>query len=887
MQRSWDNWNKYTDNDNKPLHGCIMFMVNLGNTVAPIYDKDGTPLNNPQLTDVYGRTQHQVFIEEDVIAYYYKYIGNGLWYTEQDIDPSDNSKWDLQYTSKSESFVGIENESKSTYAVNNIEDLRNIDAANVPSINGYKIITLMGYNEAGDKEPINYIWNSESTEPDDGGAIIATDLIKGRWIMVTPTEHLDVRHYGVFPSDSQNMLDQTLAIQYALTYANNHGLRLFFDTLVNTQYYKYYKLSNITLHPLQPIDVVDGVTFIDDDVEILSTQAKAFNGNPYFLNADTSLYSNYAKSSWNIKSLNKSKIYEDGLYIIDDHNKSTNVKNLTKFKVEVNDTISGLVCNLCNLYGIGVMTDSTFVNCEFNVRGGIGNNCNITGSRLTEYNFNGVPSLGTITSCTVDIQDFTHKLELYSRIATQLEFLNYDWQGVSLNSNYDIAGGAINGDRQVLNYKYFGSSGTSKLNESAGQHTYTFTNCTALSYMLDGNADNNVYIFNNCVGGLYFGNTNKEVTIIIQNGSNIELNTSLSKGTVVVDNSNVTFQGSKVYKKVNVINSTIIVDSLSTIEFSANDSILNGTNYISATSTIIKDTQINVEINSVSFMPDTSSPLYNNGNPVISFFMDNCILNAPHKLTGNIQGVVKVIGTWINNHSTITMPIIIDSNAYIDTDDSRHNYTYTNNSGTMRPISTISVTKNIVPNRTPTTGQSVSFTVEDYCYYNRQYDGSSFPCGGQPGVTVNGYALTTSYPEDVTAQNTTWFPDEANHYFARIKLFTIGTHNVNVKVQVYNDGSKITLDDTSMTGTQIRYNDTLTKPQILKDSYTFELSMDSTKCELLPYQIWYTGNPFEWNLLNLQITQDYGYSQSNTWESTLPSSANPDTYRIVQLDKEV
>lgn len=184
--RSWDNWNKYTDNDNKPLHGCIMFMVNLGNTVAPIYDKDGTPLNNPQLTDVYGRTQHQVFIEEDVIAYYYKYIGNGLWYTEQDIDPSDNSKWQLQYTSKSELFINIENESNSTYAVNNIEDLRNINVANVPSVNGYKIITLMGYNVSGDKEPINYIWNSESTEPDDGGAIIATDLIKGRWIMVTP-----------------------------------------------------------------------------------------------------------------------------------------------------------------------------------------------------------------------------------------------------------------------------------------------------------------------------------------------------------------------------------------------------------------------------------------------------------------------------------------------------------------------------------------------------------------------------------------------------------------------------------------------------------------------------------------------------------------------------
>ena len=350
---SFDNGNKYTDNDNKPLHGCIMFMVNLGNTVAPIYDKDGTPLNNPQLTDVYGRTQHQVFIEEDVIAYYYKYIGNGLWYTEQDIDPSDNSKWQLQYTSKSELFINIENESNSTYAVNNIEDLRNINVANVPSVNGYKIITLMGYNVSGDKEPINYIWNSESTEPDDGGAIIATDLIKGRWIMVTPTEHLDVRHYGVFPSNSQNMIDQTLAIQYALIYANNHGLRLFFDTLTNTQNYHYYKLTNITLNPINQIDLAKGVYFIDNDVTIHSQQSNAFNNDPYFLNGDTTLYSNYAKASWNIKALNKANTNECGTYIIDSSTSSTNVKAFQDWNVVVNSNITGYTLNSFNIYVIG------------------------------------------------------------------------------------------------------------------------------------------------------------------------------------------------------------------------------------------------------------------------------------------------------------------------------------------------------------------------------------------------------------------------------------------------------------------------------------------------------------------------------------------------------
>ena len=61
MNRSWDNWNKYTDNDNKPLHGCIMFMVNLGNTVAPIYDKDGTP---PFLSRIFFQKFKSLFLKQ-------------------------------------------------------------------------------------------------------------------------------------------------------------------------------------------------------------------------------------------------------------------------------------------------------------------------------------------------------------------------------------------------------------------------------------------------------------------------------------------------------------------------------------------------------------------------------------------------------------------------------------------------------------------------------------------------------------------------------------------------------------------------------------------------------------------------------------------------------
>jgi hypothetical protein len=96
--RNFDQWCRYLDNQGNPLHGCVQFMVKDGNTIAPIYDSDGTALDNPQITDIYGRTEHQVFIDVDVIAYFYKYIGNGIWSNQQNIDTSDVTKWELQYT---------------------------------------------------------------------------------------------------------------------------------------------------------------------------------------------------------------------------------------------------------------------------------------------------------------------------------------------------------------------------------------------------------------------------------------------------------------------------------------------------------------------------------------------------------------------------------------------------------------------------------------------------------------------------------------------------------------------------------------------------------------------------------------------------------------------
>ena len=725
MYRSFDNWNKYTDNDNKPLHGCIMFMVNLGNTVAPIYDKDGTPLNNPQLTDVYGRTQHQVFIEEDVIAYYYKYIGNGLWYTEQNIDPSDNSKWQLQYTSKSELFINIENESNSTYAVNNIEDLRNINVANVPSVNGYKIITLMGYNVSGDKEPINYIWNSESTEPDDGGAIIATDLIKGRWIMVTPTEHLDVRHYGVFPSNSQNMLDQTLAIQYALIYANNHGLRLFFDTLTNTQNYHYYKLTNITLNPINQIDLAKGVIFIDVDVTIHSQQSNAFNNDPYFLNGDTTLYSNYAKASWNIKALNKANTNECGTYIIDSNSSSTNVKAFQDWNVVVNSNITGYTFNSCNISGIGLIDTTSFTSCNLDIISTLGANCTFNNCKLTERMFNGSPTPQVVnSSCTVDIDDFTNKIEYWMYLITLQNKANIDFRNHAIPENLTIR--AVNADRT---YSNFLGNGTNIFDEPGVAHTYTFNNCTG-NIVLKANWDNNTYIFNNCNCNVSVNESFVSRVMMIQsNNSSINFNQDLTNATIITKSSNISVQNN--YKEINLRDSTITSNGTVNVGvFTSYNSIilaiLNG-----VYNSFIKDSQINKDITTTD----------NNGK-VICYY-DNNIFNSKLTIEASTSNSI-VQGTWTNNTSSLSSPITIDR-TNIDLDDTHHSYIYKNNTGTMEFNN--KVTCNVF--------NSVS---------------DSVPSAVVPMTDGKGAYISTlaTYPDA---------------YACRIKLFTIGTTNVEVNVR--------------------------------------------------------------------------------------------------------
>lgn len=294
--RNFDNWDRYYDRNGKLLHGCVQFMVKDGTTEAAIYDSDFTPIANPQITDAMGRTEHQVFIADDVLAYFYKYVGDGSLVSEfaNGIDTSDQSKWVLQYTIESVSIDQRSITGESSMGVPTMDDLRALDPTEVPEIYGNKIVCLQGYYKCGDCEPVYYYWDSESTANDDNGGIIKYEnLIVGRWILVQPTEHCDSRHFGVFPQDSAAAdVNQEVRITQLFDYCNQKSIRPYFNGSVE---YPYFIYDTIRVLSRNPIDVSEDVVFVD---KMASTMGGDFNGNPKFENRNTTVTCKTVRLSW-------------------------------------------------------------------------------------------------------------------------------------------------------------------------------------------------------------------------------------------------------------------------------------------------------------------------------------------------------------------------------------------------------------------------------------------------------------------------------------------------------------------------------------------------------------------------------------------------------------
>lgn len=617
--RNFDSWNRYLDNQGNPLHGCIQFMFNDGNTIASIYNIDGTPLSNPQITDIYGRTQHQVFIKEDVIAYFYKYIGHGIWTTEEDIDTSDTTKWSLQYTIGSQDTIDLSIVSDTNISVENITSLRGINIDLVPSIDGTKVITLLGYYNIGDKEPINYVWNESSTLDDNGGSVIQiNNVLTGRWIMVQPTEHCDSRHFGVFPSNSYNMNDQTYGINKLVSYCDSKGIRPYFN---GSGDYAWFKYSNISI-VVNAIDVTDHTKFYDNGMNYIHAE---INGNPYFFNHNTIVYSSVVDTKWNASS------YPSATTVVFSQD-TPNQRSYQGCVFIANTNVSGYSFNNCEIKSKGKLIgeSNTFTNCK-----------------LTGDMFDADATLiNKCTNCQIDLDDFKGKIDIYRQIRmTQDSNPNFDFKNIDTS------------ERPIINYE-----GNKVVNGCI--RIYNYNSSTSNPITIDKIQNSIIEIYNS-TGVFNLNSYGYADTILIKDCKDISIS-NLSNGvTLMIENSSVGLP-TKTITGLSVRNSEIYNGTITCQGFTALGSIISTA--INCKDCVVKDSQINQPINQTI-------------NGITATFFDNDIFNAQLSISG-ASGSQVLSATITNNIGNTPTPIVLNR-TYLNPTDASHAYTYKNNVGTF------------------------------------------------------------------------------------------------------------------------------------------------------------------------------------------------------------
>ena len=759
--RNFDNWLRYKDNNSKPLHGCVMFNVKDGNTTALIYDSDGTALNNPILTDEYGRTQHQVFVDTDVIAYFYKYIGQGNWTNQHDIDISDDTNWALQYTSESILDTHFELTSNAATCVNTIAELRALDVSTVPMINGYKVITLLGYNTCGDKEPINYVWYASSEDNDDNGAVIkSTALLTGRWKMVKPTEHCDSRHYGIFPRNTTNFVGDTARMLQWIEYCNAVNVRPYFSANGD---YKYYKYNNLSFTAPE-IDVANSVTFIDTGTSNIWTTE--INGDPLFSNHATNLAANTVKTSWGAYAFINPK------HVIVDNTDTFYNTNLSNCIVDINVSCDKVCAfNECTVnVNAGLHSISSFTKCNINSIAQITAGCYFLGCKLTEDMFYGSPFIHVDGNCIADFNDFEHKQLMWLRIKEQQQQINYDWEGVLTQQN--PWEGRLETDRWLINYKSVNVDAV--MPEGASAHVYYLENCAG-TITIEGKAEN-TYVFKDCDMNVKLANDAVTgITISIQN-SNMNFSQDMNVRHFSMRNSSV-----------NCLNNTLTCD-----HFTSYGSFVSMP--VMARDAVVKDSQINAQFSLIAHVGIPRTVTYLGGlggntqvtaevSHFISGYLDNNIFNGQFVIDGQWglmgdstqhsvipytleQCLVEslVFTNNISNYAGDAWYIWANMGAWRD--DSLHNYIWKNNVGKFECKTTLTATlKNNVQD---STNPGVFCTLAASNAWGKW-------CSSEL-VTDPVVGLTEEYI------------DLGNRYFCTMDLFSIGTLNVHFDLEFWLEG---------------------------------------------------------------------------------------------------
>ena len=413
MFRNFDNRDRYYDVNGNPLQGCLQFMVKGGSTKAPVFDRNRVPLSNPQLTDQLGRTDSQVFVDSDVVAYVYKYIGAGRFgdIVEDSIDTSDQSMWSLQYTVESTMDASSVINTDSAPGVMTMDELRALDVNEVPQTDGVKIVCLHGYYEAGDKAPVWYIWHGDVTVEDDNGSVIkADDYLSGRWILVQPESYCDSRHFGVFPQESSGeYVDHTTGITQLVNYCNSKSIKPLFNGSLSRPYFIY---NFLIASSRNPIAVSNGTIFVDKQHARFYGE---WEGNPRFMNGMTTLSSSVIKASWNFEdAITYNTVYLDA---------SCQKTHFVDADVYVTTGTADKSFTRCNIVSDGHLANNSFVDCV------------LRGSMFTNESLS--PSIDD--SCIIHPKDFHGRMDLWCTLRSQQHAPVIDLEMETLDASCEIS----------------------------------------------------------------------------------------------------------------------------------------------------------------------------------------------------------------------------------------------------------------------------------------------------------------------------------------------------------------------------------------------------------------------------------------------------------------
>lgn len=237
----------YLDNAGHPLVGRVRF-CNLDASPAEVFAEDGTTsLGSSVFTDSSGRPVQQPFLEDhDYLLFFDKYVGHATM-TEDD----DTDSWEEQGSAIDRYDVfGVSVECGTVVSVANMEALEHTAPESVTPFGGLYMVDLLGYDTAGDKPVIRYVWDPENTDSDDGGSVIAVDGVEtGRWVIMDRPEYVDSRHFGAFPSSTaQSFATQRYNLQRATLWAHGEGLGLYLHA---DDTHAYYDISGINIYDLK------------------------------------------------------------------------------------------------------------------------------------------------------------------------------------------------------------------------------------------------------------------------------------------------------------------------------------------------------------------------------------------------------------------------------------------------------------------------------------------------------------------------------------------------------------------------------------------------------------------------------------------------------------